>query len=171
MRKRDIKGRFVGKLPVSKKCLYCQRVFSSFVSQKRKFCSRGCKDKGQDYSHNIRHGFKKGYNNLHKGDSTWVNSGTFKAGHKGLAGENNPAWKDGMTFRKRKWLKSVFKRDNYICQMCFKRGGSLAGHHILPQADFPGFKFMVKNGITLCNPCHKKIFGKEWLYVSKFLGI
>ncbi len=52
------------------------------------------------------------------------------------------------------WRKAVFERDNFICQMCFKRGGYLEADHIKPWAYFPELRFELNNGRTLCRKCH-----------------
>ncbi len=69
------------------------------------------------------------------------------------------------------WRKEIFRKDNFICQRCKKRGGKLEVHHIVP------FRKLVKIysinnieqgcnceqlwnenlGITLCFKCHKKV--------------
>ena len=56
-----------------------------------------------------------------------------------------------------KWRKAVFKRDNYICQECLKKGNYLEAHHIKPFANYPDLRFEIENGLTLCKDCHKKI--------------
>jgi 5-methylcytosine-specific restriction endonuclease McrA len=59
------------------------------------------------------------------------------------------------------WVKNIprrvkiFERDNYICQLCFKRGGKLQADHIKPFAFFPKLRFILSNGRTLCINCHK----------------
>lgn len=82
-----------------------------------------------------------------------------------ISGENNYAWKGGVSDRNRhvidssaykEWRKSVFSRDDYICQSCGDRGGDLVADHELPWAYFPTLRFEVLNGRTLCVPCHKK---------------
>ena len=57
---------------------------------------------------------------------------------------------------KRTWTKLVKERDGYICQDCRKKGDSLTlhAHHIKPSA--LGGKNVLENGITLCDPCHRK---------------
>lgn len=81
------------------------------------------------------------------------------------AGENNFNWKGGITslnekIRKsivyRSWRKSVFDRDDYICQACGIRGGELHADHELPFSVFPDLRFEILNGRTLCVPCHRK---------------
>lgn len=82
------------------------------------------------------------------------------------SGENNPNWKGGITTENnairssleyREWRISVFKRDNYTCQHCFKRGnGVLHADHIKPFASYPELRLDLDNGRTLCIECHKK---------------
>lgn len=57
----------------------------------------------------------------------------------------------------RRWRRAVFKRDNYTCQKCKVRGGSLESHHIKSYANFPKLRYKVSNGVTLCIVCHKKV--------------
>jgi nitrate/TMAO reductase-like tetraheme cytochrome c subunit len=87
-------------------------------------------------------------------------------------GENNPAWKGGMTrlhygsnkverirFRK-EMQKLVFKRDNYTCQMCGSNG-DLQVDHIQSWADYVELRFEMSNLRTLCMDCHYLItYGK-----------
>ena len=46
-------------------------------------------------------------------------------------------------------------RDNFICQYCRKKNGKLTAHHILHREN--GGKDTIKNLITLCETCHKKL--------------
>lgn len=89
-------------------------------------------------------------------------------------GEKNVNWKGGVTpiYHKirnsseyKSWREAVFKRDNYSCLHCGdNRGGNLNADHILPFAYFTQFRFDVKNGRTLCIPCHRltDTFGKRF---------
>lgn len=54
------------------------------------------------------------------------------------------------------WRKQVFERDNYICQKCKKRGGTLHPHHIENFCSAVELRFEADNGITLCASCHLK---------------
>lgn len=80
-------------------------------------------------------------------------------------GDRNPAWKGGVTskdklFRKtpeyKAWRVSVFERDDYTCQICGIRGGSLHADHIKPFAYYKELRLDIDNGRTLCVDCHKK---------------
>ena len=88
----------------------------------------------------------------------------FKEKDKRIMGKNNPRWKGGITllnvklrnsYEIRMWRKKVFSRDNFICQVCHQKGGKLESHHIKAWSKFPQLRFVVDNGITLCEQCHK----------------
>ena len=81
-----------------------------------------------------------------------------------LRGDRHPRWKGGITsanekirksLKYRNYTKDILKRDNYTCVLCGKRGGILHVDHIKPFAYFPELRFDLKNGRTLCVPCHK----------------
>lgn len=60
------------------------------------------------------------------------------------------------------WRKTIFERDNYTCQICGQRsskGGRLVlnAHHLESFVDNIKKRFNMKNGLTVCYPCHKKI--------------
>lgn len=99
---------------------------------------------------------------------------------KGKFGRNHPGWKEikKVTLKRavrslhlyNEWRKSVFSRDNYICQDCGIKGCYLEAHHkiplyqILEENNINTFDdvFMCKklwdidNGITYCSNCHIK---------------
>jgi len=73
-------------------------------------------------------------------------------------------WRGGITSKNHKiresaeykhWIKAVFKRDNYHCQNCGKKGGKLQAHHIESFAKHPELRLVVSNGVTFCEDCHK----------------
>jgi predicted restriction endonuclease len=72
----------------------------------------------------------------------------------------------------KKWRQEVYKRDKFTCQwpgcQSHKR---LNAHHIKTWANFPGLRFVVNNGITLCYAHHKMIKNMESIYESVFLKI
>jgi hypothetical protein len=81
-------------------------------------------------------------------------------------GSESHFWKGGITslnesIRKsleyRKWRESVFERDNYQCVLGGKEHGSeLRADHIKPFALYPDLRFVLENGRTLCESCHRK---------------
>lgn len=102
-----------------------------------------------------------------KHDSEWIEKVALKRrGQKlpSIAGKNHPNWQGGITkesitirnsLEMKQWREAVFKRDDYTCQMCGVKGCKLNADHIQPFSLFPELRFVVSNGRTLCEPCHK----------------
>ncbi len=160
-------------------CKKCAKKFEvqNYRKKSAKFCSIKCKlrsyKKGKDSilwkskSHVklICNQCKKKYNErlLRKKRSKFCSK---KCYHKwmseNLIGEKRYNWKGGNKRRNegyynskyRKWRMSVFLRDNFTCQFCYKRGCYLEAHHIKEWCDFPELRFILGNGITLCKGCH-----------------
>lgn len=62
------------------------------------------------------------------------------------------------------WMNNVYQRDNYCCQVCGIRGGSLNAHHIKNYSSNKYIRIDVNNGITMCVNCHKdfhKMYGRS----------
>lgn len=85
----------------------------------------------------------------------------------GLAeqGEKSHFWRGGVTpeirkirasFEYQTWRTAVYERDNYICQQCGIRGGTLHAHRVKLFRSHPELRFEISNGITLCKPCHNE---------------
>jgi len=90
-----------------------------------------------------------------------------------ISGSRNYRWQGGITpintlersqMKTRSWSFSIKKRDSFTCQGCgdknYKgRGKSIRfhAHHIKAWKDYPGLRFNLTNGITVCYNCHKKI--------------
>lgn len=92
-----------------------------------------------------------------------------------MKGELNPHWDPDLTDEQRKdridriervmdspeyrkWRWTVFRRDNYTCQICGKKvSGHIEAHHIKSWKDYPDLRYDIDNGITLCKECHKEI--------------
>lgn len=70
------------------------------------------------------------------------------------------------------WRKAVYARDKFKCQWpnCNKKS-RLNAHHIKNWAEFPGLRFVVDNGITLCRDHHDMIKSMEESYASTFMRI
>ena len=85
--------------------------------------------------------------------------------HTNEFGENNPAWNPNLTDEERrtkrnyteyrKWRTLVYEKDNYTCQVCHRKGGTLNAHHLESYASNPDFRTTIENGVTLCEDCHR----------------
>ena len=55
-----------------------------------------------------------------------------------------------------KWANEIRERDNYSCQICFKRGSKTNAHHLNSWDSFPEERYDIKNGILLCVVHHEQ---------------
>jgi len=88
-------------------------------------------------------------------------------------GENNPAYKGGMAFRKKgekkhlcskykHWMKAVKIRDDWKCKIANKScSGRIEAHHIFPWREYLELRYEINNGITLCRVHHPRGRTKE----------
>jgi len=92
-----------------------------------------------------------------------------KLGLIGLTGDKAMNWRGGTAIKTQRarghlqykiWQKSVWERDDWVCQKCKKRGGVLRAHHIQNFAQWPALRFAIDNGITFCNACHRNFHKK-----------
>jgi HNH endonuclease len=138
-------------------------------------------NKGKKRSWSSPAEFKKGlvpWNKGLKGAQIAWNKGIVNAN---FIGEKNPNWKGGVTLIKdqlrksiewKNWRESVFKRDKFTCQECgYNKGGNLQPHHIIPIRECMIDIFNMKNGITLCRPCHMKTVYYESSFAEKYFAI
>lgn len=79
-------------------------------------------------------------------------------------GEKSHLWRGGITEENRRirnsarydnWRRDVMKRDGYKCTICGATG-RLCADHIKEWFLYPGLRFDLENGRTLCYPCHGK---------------
>lgn len=77
---------------------------------------------------------------------------------------DDPIYKD--------WRKKVYARDNWQCRWpgCTMKK-YLNAHHIKTWANFPGLRYEVANGITLCKMHHKLITGNESYYEAVLMKL
>lgn len=90
-------------------------------------------------------------------------------------GENHHNWNPNITQEEREngryiegyddFIKGVYKRDNYTCQVCGQEGNghNLNAHHLDGYNWCKEKRTDINNGITLCDKCHKefhKLYGK-----------
>lgn len=80
-------------------------------------------------------------------------------------GDKNYNWKGGITpevvkirnsIKMKRWREAIFRRDDWTCLKCRKRGVFLHADHIKPFAYYPKLRFELSNGQTLCVPCHRE---------------
>ncbi len=69
------------------------------------------------------------------------------------------------------WRKKIYVRDNYTCKICNQYGGKLVAHHIYSFHSHIKLRYVISNGITLCNKCHNifhKKFGRKFNTKKQF---
>ncbi len=86
-------------------------------------------------------------------------------------GKNHPRWNHAISDEDRKrrllnkgeerrmtkWRRSVYTRDGYTCKKCGDSAGrNLNAHHIYSRNTHPKLTYVSRNGITLCETCHKE---------------
>jgi hypothetical protein len=127
-------------------CPYCSTEFRN--TKGTTWCSRSCMAKARPR--------KRGYN---------LSEEHRKKISEAQRGEKANNWRGGITEAQKLerqrpeykiWRQAVFTRDNYTCQVCFVKGGSLQADHIKPWIAYPELRLELGNGRTLCVECHKK---------------
>lgn len=114
------------------------------------------------------------------GGVSYITFHDFQSGHRCMncgskqrSGNKNGKWNSEMTNEERKeakqwmrsnehkiWVKSIFKRDKYICQTCNTHKNRLNAHHILNWKTYKALRTDINNGITMCVDCHKEFHMK-----------
>lgn len=112
-------------------CKICGNKISKKLGNK-KYCSMFCRNADPEF-----HLWKKG--ELHH---NWK---------EGVITENEKARK---VYKYKEWQLIIFKRDNYTCLKCKKKGGTLHAHHIKHFSEFPLLRYDINNGETLCIKYH-----------------
>ena len=104
---------------------------------------------------------------------------------KGCRGERHYLWRNDLTAEIRvternkignpsyhKWIKQIFLRDNYTCQLSGQKGIKISAHHLDAWASYPNKRFEIENGITVSYELHKlfhKLYGKGKNTKEQFL--
>lgn len=76
---------------------------------------------------------------------------------KGGPARDNFNFRHSLEHKLRSWRRSVYRRDNFTCQICNQHGGTLNAHHLKSFAKYKELRFDIDNGITLCYECHRWI--------------
>jgi len=140
-------GRFSVREHISLICNYCGNDFERLAKLRRRegtFCSKSCA------MASVGKRDKSGEKNPNYGNGAI------------LIGSANPNWRGGKTSAARcfrasssykKWRKSVLFRDNFKCVWCGS-DKKLEVDHIKSIKTYPRLALTIKNGRTLCKPCH-----------------
>lgn len=141
------------KSKVEFECKYCgkkEMLPQSIVNRRggKKYCSLECRRK-----------------------SMWGKNSSNYGNTQGISKEKNPNWKGGISKHRKgrmmiaeqaKWRRLVYRRDNHICRRCgYDKGKILNAHHIATWANYPGKRFDISNGLTLCKTCHDWVHSDE----------
>lgn len=177
-----------------KACNICGKEFTTYLITQT-YCSVECKAKSQLNQEelvctecvikftrskgNIQWAEKRGSKNVFcskecqkhyhkgKGHPAWIlDRGKLKSRNKSIRSSNE------MT----SWRDEVFMRDDFTCKLCGAKNVDgqrvvLNAHHIIRFAEDEHKRFDSNNGITLCEKCHKKTYGKEESYANIFFSI
>lgn len=155
-------------LKVKFKCKTCQKEFEDFTSNERSgFCSLLCYWQARKNSQTYKGYWTGKKRSLEDRKKMSVN-------RKGLtAKEKHPKWKGGISilnhqnrqsFEYKEWRKAVLRRDKWSCVLCgYRSKGKVNGRsdieadHVKRFSEYPGLRYEVSNGRTLCKSCHLKI--------------
>ena len=160
------------------KCSYCGKdIFRipSHVKGNSNFCNNDCRNKyhrevikcdycGKEFS--IKH------SKLKRSNKHFCSVECQKQFQSIL--EHNPNYNPNLTDAEREkgrhiegyndFIKGVYERDNYTCQICGDdKGRNLNAHHLNGYNWYKEGRTDVNNGITLCDKCHKlfhKLYGQ-----------
>ena len=156
---------------VKNTCITCNRLFIIRISRLKdisgRFCSQKCyfkwkypKEKTIKNCNLCSKEFTPFNAEIKKGGGKFCSTRCYHQWHKG---ENNPAWKGGVTSERGKlyhskdyykWRRVVFIRDDFTCQNCGIRSINIEAHHIKPWREYPELIYEISNGITYCKSCH-----------------
>lgn len=154
-------------------CKHCGKMFyaAPWEMNRRpgtnKFCSKVCTYAGRE----LKATFVKGHADMVPATSRGHNEETKRKIAEAQRlnprrGSLNPNWRGGSyrterqsamaTWQYREWRMAVFRRDDFTCQSCGERGGTLNADHIRPWSKFPDLRYELNNGRTLCVNCHRE---------------
>lgn len=147
------------------------------------YCSDTCKNKGYSLKYSGKNSkrynqvevtceicgkiFKRNPYEINKHKHNYCSKEcTYKGWTKFYSGANSPFYDKDRTEEERiknrniegykEWIIQVYEKDNYTCQCCGdNKGHNLNAHHILNYSEYKELRTDIKNGITLCDKCHK----------------
>jgi len=193
-------------IPIETICKQCKKSFIDYASNKRLFCGKDCYSLWQ--KKNLHHGFvvleceycKNTFEVAKSVHLKNINASPKKTQKLNFCscdcsqayfsqniykwrndsrGENNPAWRGGVsgekarliaTKRYKDFVKAVLKRDNHQCRVCTSKDRPEV-HHIIPFYQNRTLFFVITNGITLCYEHHQQTKRKEEIYINIFKGV
>lgn len=157
---------------IDTRCLQCKRVKVRKSTKGRVSTFKG--KYHSDESKQIISQKRKGVANKKPG-AHWTEEMRQKASISrlklGINGAKHPRWKGGVSQQNavlrsnaeyKRWRRLVFQRDQRVCQICGS-GENPNAHHIQAWASHPELRYIVSNGITLCDQCHKLVHKGEML--------
>ena len=174
------------------KCDLCGKEFLRvpFKVKEKNYCSKWCSGKvnrskriitPEDKLKISKIAKERGYGRWMKGKKG--NAGSFKKGQN--KGSKSSNWKGGITPLNNavrgltemfEWKKAVFEKDDWTCQICGVRGGTLNADHypkmfwqIMAKNKISNIEealaceelWNINNGRTTCENCHREITKKQ----------
>ena len=139
----------------NKTCLYCNKQFVAYAN--RKYCSRYCMNK---YIWEYTDKKQKVSAKTTGRKCSEENKANMRKNHANVCGINNSNWKGGIDLLRnyiyrlseyKQWIKKIFERDNYTCQICGSKD-DLTVDHIIPII-YRGENH-TDNFQTLCRSCN-----------------
>lgn len=140
-------------------CQTCTKPFyirGAYVKRNRHFCSWKCYSLSRRIMPQICKTCRKQFVPRDKGQ-TFCGYSCSKTAH------YNPNWLGGFDPRHYNkpyftWRRKVFLRDKRTCQACGATQCRIHAHHLKSYALFPKLRYVVSNGVTLCETCHFKTY-------------
>lgn len=149
---------------IKKTCEVCDRVFDVYPYRiAARVCSYKCsgevrKTKLKRMCQNCNKVFytKPSQFKYYKGAGKYCSIKCTNVGIIKEAAKRPPRDKYGRTTRKadREWKEAVREKDQNICQRCGIYQQYIHTHHVATRKRRPDLKYVVSNGMCLCNSCH-----------------
>lgn len=156
-------------------CEICGKTFKGIKTNANRFCSRDCYNK----FHYIKNKERE-CPACHKtfvaksSEDKYCSWECYNKDRHMPAKEEHWNWQGGITSENdvlrnskeyKEWRKQVFQRDFYCCKYCGSKN-NINAHHIYSWKLYPERRFLLENGITLCEDCHRKVHNK-YGYISE----